>query len=139
MLKTSSSAGQQLVTENDELLVKIEAMKKKEKEIEDELHTLKNTNAMLKVTATRSHEEADNFHQKLVSVQSRMKQLEKDNELLSSMENTGRERRQSNDYKKHSKDEIVASMEHEIQTLKEHLESEQNKCAQFFANAETNL
>ena len=40
MLKTASSAGQQLVTENDDLFAKLEGFTKREKERDDAMHTL---------------------------------------------------------------------------------------------------
>merc|ERR1719295_757255 len=138
MLQTTSSAGQQLVTENDELFAKLEALQKVEKEKDDELHTLKKTNVHLRVTATRSGAEADELHRKLVGAQQRVQQLEEDNKLLNSLHN-GKERRRSDDFNKTTASEMISKLEHENKTLEQFLVAEQEKCAQFFENAENDL
>jgi len=146
MLETASSAGQQLVAENDGLSAKLEALMRRDKEREDEMHTLRQTNEIFKLTATRSAAEADELHSKVVSAQKRVQHLEEDNRLLRSLdERIKHDRRPSDAFApkqtaaEEQSGEIITRLKHENKTLEAFLVKEQEKCAQFFENEENNL
>merc|ERR1712013_797155 len=69
-----------------------------------------------------------------------IEQLRDENALLTAVNNAPTEviRSVSDSFSKHA-NEVIAALNHEKSTLEEFLRTEQQKCAQFLANAELNL
>ena len=97
------------------------------------------TKEMLKQTATRSHNEANEFHKQLIESHKMLEQLKEDNALLTSMKDAPISTRQSSDsFDKKVANELISKLQHEKNTLEQFLHQEQEKCSQFLQNAEIN-
>lgn len=72
---------------------------------------------MLQITATRSANEADELHSKLITVQQRVQKLEEENQLISSLHDRKPERRPSDSYNKQTADTMISKLEHENKVI----------------------
>lgn len=142
MLKTAASAGQQLVIENDNLHKNVKQLNKQLKDKQDEIDSLKNTNEMLKITATRSGIEADELHKKLIESQKLIEHLREDNALLKSMNQqpkiTHNQSNGSHSFDQKTANDIIDKLKHDKNALEIAYHSEQEKCSKLLQNAETN-
>ena len=98
------------------------------------------TNEMLTVTATRSGSEADELHAKVIELGNTVEHLRYENALLTAVNDAPSAviRTASDSFSKPA-NEVITALNHEKSTLEEFLRAEQQKCAQFLANAELNL